>query len=321
MSDFMLGFGIGGKTCPSQENASDIFSLSGNMFNPIIENSEIIDKYSEAFSRIKLSLPINYSPIFSMMADYAKYEKQSMNNDLYFSLIYITPCVADDLEDILIEFKNSVNLPLATTVIKVNNDNLKNNNNYEEMKSDLEAYDANLINFIDFEAFKANQEFETFQKLLVRNIPEKVKKYFTHYQITPDWVSTQDQINLSHFSDSSKYEGSKTSKWSEQDDFEEEKVISKSERPKDIISTIIMTTSNETKLSDSNDGSQGNWFRGNKWLPYSAVLEEQFLKKAKSNYDDYKFNEIETLVRQGSVFDTNNEFISHLLNSDNEQGN
>ena len=90
ISKFMLGFGIGGKTLPKQMNASDVFSLSGNMFNPIIESDQLVQKYGEAFEKVRISLPVHFAPIFKTVCEYAQFEKTGSHNTFY-KVFYITP--------------------------------------------------------------------------------------------------------------------------------------------------------------------------------------------------------------------------------------
>ena len=37
LAPYVIAFGMGGKTVPKQQNASNLFALSGNMFDPIID--------------------------------------------------------------------------------------------------------------------------------------------------------------------------------------------------------------------------------------------------------------------------------------------
>ena len=49
LAPFVMGFGMGGKTYPKQQNASDIFSLTGNMFNPILNKDQVFEKNTERY--------------------------------------------------------------------------------------------------------------------------------------------------------------------------------------------------------------------------------------------------------------------------------
>lgn len=90
---------MGGKTIPNQKNASNLFALSGDMFDPIVERDELVEKYSEVFSKIILSLPINYSPVLELVVRMARHEQTTGNSQKFFSLIYITPGVIDDFDN------------------------------------------------------------------------------------------------------------------------------------------------------------------------------------------------------------------------------
>lgn len=112
LSPFVIGFGMGGKTIPKQQNASNVFALSGNMFNPIIEKEQLIEKYAEVFEKIKVSLPINHAPVMDMVTSYARYEKENYEARNFYSLIIITPGVIDDFDDALSVAKEVGDLPM-----------------------------------------------------------------------------------------------------------------------------------------------------------------------------------------------------------------
>ena len=112
LSPFVIGFGMGGKTLPKQQNASNIFALSGNIFNPIVEKEQLIEKYAEVFEKIKVSLPINHAPVMDMVTNYARYEKENYDARNFYSLIIITPGVIDDFEAALSVAKEVGDLPM-----------------------------------------------------------------------------------------------------------------------------------------------------------------------------------------------------------------
>ena len=53
-----MGYGMGAKTCSTQIQASDIFSLSGDMFEPTIKYNQLLDKYEEVNNKVELSFPV-----------------------------------------------------------------------------------------------------------------------------------------------------------------------------------------------------------------------------------------------------------------------
>lgn len=119
LTPYVIGFGMGGKTLPKQQNASDIFSLSGNMFNPIVEKDDLLEKYAEVFQKIKVSLPINHCPVMELVAQFAQYEKENYEARNFYSLIYLTPGVIDDFDKTLEAARMVADLPMAVTVVKI----------------------------------------------------------------------------------------------------------------------------------------------------------------------------------------------------------
>lgn len=63
LSDYMMGFGIGAKTIPKRGEASDCFSLTGDIFNPTFELPELYKMYSNSMRKVELSFPINFSKV------------------------------------------------------------------------------------------------------------------------------------------------------------------------------------------------------------------------------------------------------------------
>lgn len=79
-----MGFGFGGKTCPKQVHASDIFSLSGNMFDPTITYSQLLEKYKEVTKDIELFIPVKFKPVLDCVRRYAKYEYEKHKARNYY---------------------------------------------------------------------------------------------------------------------------------------------------------------------------------------------------------------------------------------------
>lgn len=115
----IMAFGMGALTKPNQKSASDIFALSGDVFDPIIETHELVAKYREVLGKIRISSPVNFAPIMNLISEYAKYEAENYECRNYFNLIYITPGVLDDYKETL-EWLNKIqNIPMSVTVVKI----------------------------------------------------------------------------------------------------------------------------------------------------------------------------------------------------------
>ena len=52
----------------------------------LIEN-KIVEKYSEVFDKIQISLPINYSPVMELVIRMAKHEQEKGDSQNFYSLI------------------------------------------------------------------------------------------------------------------------------------------------------------------------------------------------------------------------------------------
>lgn len=63
ISSYCMGFGFGGKTCPTQTKASDIFALSGNMFDPTISHNQILECYNTVNNMVELFLPVKFRSV------------------------------------------------------------------------------------------------------------------------------------------------------------------------------------------------------------------------------------------------------------------
>lgn len=63
LSSYMMGFGIGAKTIPKRGDASDCFSLTGDIFNPTFELPELYKMYSNSMRKVELSLPVNFHKV------------------------------------------------------------------------------------------------------------------------------------------------------------------------------------------------------------------------------------------------------------------
>jgi hypothetical protein len=76
VADFMLGFGIGAKTIPKKGEASNCFSLTGDIFNPVFPTDALYENYSKSMKKVELSLPVNYHKVLEVASDYARYERE-----------------------------------------------------------------------------------------------------------------------------------------------------------------------------------------------------------------------------------------------------
>lgn len=56
----MMGFGIGAKTIPKRGEASDCFSLTGDIFNPTFDLPNLYKMYANSMWKVELSLPVNF---------------------------------------------------------------------------------------------------------------------------------------------------------------------------------------------------------------------------------------------------------------------
>jgi len=76
LSSFMMGYGIGAKTIPKWGDASDCFSLTGDIFNPIFTPQSLYEMYSNSMRKVELSLPVNFNKVLEVATEYARYEKE-----------------------------------------------------------------------------------------------------------------------------------------------------------------------------------------------------------------------------------------------------
>lgn len=349
LTPFIMGYGMGGKTLPKQQNASDIFALSGNMFNPIVDKDEVYEKYAEVFNKIKVSLPINYTPVLDLVKKYAKYEQENYEARNFYSLIYITPGVVDDLDKALKAVENIGDLPMSVTVVKIKNDQLKDTNDplqiEKELQPHFEKYNRKFFNLIDFEGYKQAHSLEKFEEDLIREIPDNVRQYMSDhnvfaYDLQGDNYETRitikqkkeqimenegieffDEIvrrpSVVHFKEYLK-------------ELKKGKQHPEEEKKEEVVPQAYRTTKEKQPekverpcsgdLGSSSDDSQGTWSRGKRRLSYSNILEEEYIQNAPTD-ERYDKGYIESLVKSGRIFDESHAYLLHLLGTENEQGN
>lgn len=183
LTPYILGFGMGGKTLPKQQNASDIFSLSGDIFNPIIDKDHLVEKYSEVFKRIKVSLPINYAPVMKLVTEFAKYEKENYEARNFYSLIYITPGVIDDITNTVETAQMIGELPMSLTIVKINNEQLKDvedaKNLNDALGPEYRAAERKFFTYLEYDKYKDSNQLDLFEEMLIKDIPMNVKRYLS----------------------------------------------------------------------------------------------------------------------------------------------
>jgi len=343
LSPFMMGFGMGGKTLPKQQNASDIFSLSGNMFNPIFENADLIERYADVFKKIKVSLPINYSPVLDVVTNFARYEKENYEARNFYSLIYITPGVIDDFDQTLAAAKEIDDLPMSITVVKIYNEQLKDVNDVEklaqQLEPELEENQRRYFNYIDFEQLKSAKQLPLFEELLIKDIPVNVKRYMAEknifaYDLVGDDYATrialkykkQQSLEDSDFQYHSLI-SSRRSMVGVKDYISEirksDEKAEEEEEKKEADSSILdskKSRNNTTERGSSEDDVQSPRFANKRRLSYSRIMEEEYLEIAPAD-DEPTANKIKSLVKTGKIFDKNKDYLFYLLNLENDQGN
>ena len=121
ISSHMLGYGMGARTIPKKGEISNLFALSGDIFNPHFEKNKLFDHYASTLKRVELSLPVNYQDVLELASEYANYEKENYEVRNYFVLIYVSVGVIDDFENTLKRLKAINDLPLTVIMVRVRN--------------------------------------------------------------------------------------------------------------------------------------------------------------------------------------------------------
>lgn len=103
---------MGGLTMPKQKVASNIFSLSGDIFDPLFDLTSLIPNYTQVLQRIRISSPANFAPIMRVISDYASYEADNYECRNFYHLIYLTPGIPDDFQQTFDELKYLHSLPI-----------------------------------------------------------------------------------------------------------------------------------------------------------------------------------------------------------------
>lgn len=178
ISQYCMGFGMGGKTCPKQVHASDIFSLSGNMFDPTISYNKVLEFYEDLTEKVELSLPISFYPILELVTRYAKHEFDFHKGRNYYCLFYITPGIIDDVSETVEALQEIYGLPLTVNIIKLFNPNYADTNDpqllldkFLELKKESKRQSLFVL---DYQSFKTSKKLNDFEQQLIFNLPPHV---------------------------------------------------------------------------------------------------------------------------------------------------
>jgi len=190
LSSHIMAFGMGALTKPNQKNASDIFAFSGDMFSPVIDSKDLIQKYTEVLGKIRISSPVRFAPVMKLIAEYAKYEADHYECRNYFNVIYVTPGVLDDFQDTLDCLYSINNLPMSVTVVKISNSQLVETEDFTLMMIELDSafnkskmftadkhsyLDRQYLDVVNVEDFKGKPV--RFQEEIARKIPYHIQNY------------------------------------------------------------------------------------------------------------------------------------------------
>jgi hypothetical protein len=341
LAPYVIGFGMGGKTLPKQQNASDIFSLSGNMFNPIVEKDDLIEKYGEVFKKIKVSLPINYSPVMELVTQLAQYEKENYEARNFYSLIYLTPGVIDDFDKTLEAAKLIADLPMSVTVVKIPNDQLKDANDvsrlWDELESELKQADRKFFNYLEYDFYKNSDSLSLFEEMLIKDVPINVKRYFSEmnvfaYDLDGEDLATRISVKQKTSETLMEFDRKFHSQFTARKSLVKVKDYLKELRNTDYLgieenkkeeeegSSVTEKSRNQnTERGSSEEDTKWSWVTTNRRFSFSKVMEEEYMKNAPVD-DEQLTKRISQLVISGQVFDWSKDYLFHLLNSETEQG-
>lgn len=120
----MLAYGYGARTVDGEGPACDLFSMTGDIQDPFVENEEqLINCYCGTIKTVKLALPVNYKQIIKLVCDLASIEfgtaseiKEVKN---YYVLVMLMAGVIDDFEETMNEILRAANLPVSVIVVKI----------------------------------------------------------------------------------------------------------------------------------------------------------------------------------------------------------
>ena len=180
ISSHMIGYGMGARTIPKKGDTSNLFALSGDIFNPQIDKTKLFDNYADTLKRIELSLPVNYHDVLETASGYARYETENYEARNYFVLIYVSVGVIDDFQETLQGLKEINDLPLTVIMVKVRNMQTEDTNDpailIKECAQSFAACERKYLEIIDFEPYKKEGKLDEFENALVNNIPLHVQK-------------------------------------------------------------------------------------------------------------------------------------------------
>lgn len=183
----MLGFGMGARTIPKKGETSSCFSLTGNIFNPVLPKDKLKEHYASTLKKVELSLPINYHPVLELVSDYAKYETENYEARNYFVLIYVSAGVIDDFNDTLEVLKEISDLPLSVIMVRIRNMQMEDTNDpailIRECSDSFNQCERQYLEILDYEEFKKTNTTNKFEDALVMNIPYHVEKYMEIHNI------------------------------------------------------------------------------------------------------------------------------------------
>jgi len=301
-----MGYGMGGKTFPKQIRASDVFSLSGDMFDPTISYSSLIEKYIEITKSIDLSLPAKMKPMLELIQRYAKHEYENHKGRNYYSVFFISPGVIDDIEETVELLIEIASLPLTVTIIKLNNPVYQDTDDAQTLLQKYLSSKApekrQALFVINYENFQQTQDLKAFEHQLFLNLPEHVGEYYdsrrskdftkksiSQHKTFADEFDNNLDLTVSSIDEESEEEKEEEEEGEEQ---EEEKTHHKRERFKSVF-IHNPPTIRKRKLS------------------YGDTCEELFVATFPVT-DDISKQELEQMVADGAIMDESPEYVEYI---------
>lgn len=93
----MLTYGFGAKTIKGKGNACDLFSLTGDFMDPMVDTEEqLLNCYAQTLKNVELTLPVQFKRLIKHACDLAQYDLGHNENKNYFVLTILMAGVIDD---------------------------------------------------------------------------------------------------------------------------------------------------------------------------------------------------------------------------------
>mmetsp|Transcript_4449 Transcript_4449/g.10336 ORF Transcript_4449/g.10336 Transcript_4449/m.10336 type:complete len:774 (-) Transcript_4449:62-2383(-) len=195
-------YGFGAKIPPSHTCTSHCFALTGNFFDPEVNEIQgIIDVYKRALGVTYLHGPTNFAELITLVRQFAEQHKDGGDDMRYYILLILTDGVVNDMRETVNAIVKAAETPMSVVIVGVGDEDFRQMDELDADDEPLFSTETNtyqsrdIVQFVPFNEFRG-RSYHELAMCTLDEIPREVNNYFLKRNIPPKKVLADGVDNL-----------------------------------------------------------------------------------------------------------------------------